>query len=50
MLKGIFHDSLKISKLQGFVWKTIQAGQELFSSYKSFSFSASVAIATLKIF
>ena len=25
MLKEIFHNSLEISNLQGFVWKTIQA-------------------------
>ena len=37
---------LKISKLQGFIWKS--GWQKLFLSYRSFQLSAAVAIATFE--
>lgn len=43
---------LKISKLQGFVWKTMQAwldGKSCCTSYKFFQLSVAIAIATFEI-
>ena len=53
MLKEIFHDSLKISKFTRICMEnpsSVSGWQKLFFSYKSFQFSATVAIATSEIY
>ena len=53
MLKEIFHDSLKISKFTRICMEnpsSVSGWQKLFFSYKSFQFSAAVAIATSEIY
>ena len=53
MLKEIFHDGLKISKFTRFCMEndsSVSGWQKLFFSYKSFHFSAAVAIATFEIY
>ena len=52
MLKEIFHDSYKISKFTRICMEThssVTGWQKLFFSYKSFCFSAAVAMATFAI-
>ena len=53
MLKEIFHDSLKIPKFTRICMEnhsSVSGWQKLFFSYKSFHFSAAVAIATFGIY
>ena len=53
MLKEIFHDGLEISKFTRFCMEndsSVSRWQKLFFSYKSFHFSAAVAIATFEIY